>query len=47
MSPLGPLEGLPVLSLIDMAPSRAVAAWNTGDANPLIRSFVHLPADPP
>ncbi|MEY9945109.1 DNA-binding transcriptional LysR family regulator [Kitasatospora sp. GAS1066B] len=29
-------------ALIDMAPSRVVAAWNEGDPNPLIRSFVQI-----
>jgi DNA-binding transcriptional LysR family regulator len=42
MAPLG--HGLPAglaaVPLVDMAPSRVVAAWNEGDANPLIRSFV-------
>ncbi|MET8428284.1 LysR family transcriptional regulator [Nocardia sp. NPDC004860] len=33
-------EGLAVVPLIDMAPSRVVVVWNEGDANPLIRSFV-------
>lgn len=33
---------LAVVPLIDMAPSRVVAAWNEGDANPLIRSFVEI-----
>ncbi|MEV8631324.1 LysR substrate-binding domain-containing protein [Streptosporangium sp. NPDC051023] len=44
MTPLGhaPPEELAVVPLIDMAPSRVVAAWNEGDANPLIRSFVQL-----
>jgi hypothetical protein len=31
-----------VVPLIDMAPSRVVAAWNEGDASPLLRSFVQL-----
>lgn len=31
---------LAVVPLIDMAPSRAVAVWNKGDVNPLIRSFI-------
>ncbi|MGW5047846.1 LysR family transcriptional regulator [Streptomyces griseoluteus] len=31
-----------VVPLIDMAPSRVVAAWNEGDTNPLIRSFVEI-----
>ncbi|RPK61096.1 MULTISPECIES: LysR family transcriptional regulator [unclassified Streptomyces] len=33
---------LAVVPLIDMAPSRVVAAWNEGDTNPLIRSFVEI-----
>ncbi|MEU6369522.1 LysR substrate-binding domain-containing protein [Streptomyces sp. NPDC046931] len=44
MTPLGhdqPGE-LVVVPLSDMAPSRVVAAWNEGDANPLIRSFVRI-----
>ncbi|MYW70108.1 LysR family transcriptional regulator [Streptomyces sp. SID8379] len=32
-------EGLAVVPLIDMEPSRAVVAWNAGDPNPLVRSF--------
>ncbi|MCF3142455.1 LysR family transcriptional regulator [Streptomyces platensis] len=35
-----PAAGLTVVPLTDMAPSRVVAAWNEGDTNPLIRSFV-------
>ncbi|WP_329203728.1 LysR family transcriptional regulator [Streptomyces sp. NBC_01435] len=35
-----PGAGLTVVPLIDMAPSRVVVAWNEGDRNPLIRSFV-------
>ncbi|GAO11975.1 putative LysR family transcriptional regulator [Streptomyces lydicamycinicus] len=35
-----PAAGLTVVPLIDMRPSRVVAAWNEGDTNPLIRSFV-------
>ncbi|WP_405912754.1 LysR substrate-binding domain-containing protein [Streptomyces sp. NBC_00963] len=31
---------LAVVPLIDMTPSRVVVAWNKGDANPLIRSFI-------
>ncbi len=31
-----------MVPLTDMAPSRVVAAWNGGDTNPLIRSFVEL-----
>ncbi|WP_113703620.1 LysR substrate-binding domain-containing protein [Nonomuraea lactucae] len=44
MMPLGhdPPEELAVVPLIDMAPSRVVAAWNEGDANPLIRSLVQI-----
>ncbi|MER7672816.1 LysR substrate-binding domain-containing protein [Kitasatospora sp. NPDC096128] len=42
LTPLGhdlPPE-LAVVPLADMPPSRVVAAWKEGDANPLIRSFV-------
>ncbi|MEU3459532.1 LysR substrate-binding domain-containing protein [Streptomyces sp. NPDC006733] len=42
LAPLGhelPPE-LAVVPLIDMAPSRVVAAWNEHDPNPLIRPFV-------
>ncbi len=44
LAPLGPdLPGeLTVVPLVDMAPSRVVAVWNDGDANPLIRSFVEI-----
>ncbi|MFJ5222056.1 LysR substrate-binding domain-containing protein [Streptomyces sp. NPDC088400] len=35
-------EELTAVPLSDMAPSRVVAAWNEGDANPLIRSFVRI-----
>ncbi|WP_189956945.1 LysR family transcriptional regulator [Streptomyces alanosinicus] len=44
MAPLGhDLPGeLAVVPLTDMAPSRVVAAWNEGDTNPLIRSFVQI-----
>jgi DNA-binding transcriptional LysR family regulator len=35
-----PADGLTVVPLTDMPPSRVVAAWNRNDANPLIRSFV-------
>ncbi|MFG3529969.1 LysR family transcriptional regulator [Streptomyces sp. NPDC047917] len=44
LAPLGhdlPPE-LAVVSLIDLAPSRVVAAWNEGDTNPLVRSFVEI-----
>lgn len=37
-----PGEGLAVVPLIDMPPSRVVAAWNRGDTNPLLRSFVQI-----
>ncbi|MFD5699989.1 LysR family transcriptional regulator [Streptomyces lasiicapitis] len=37
-----PAEGLTVVPLIDMPPSRVLAAWNEGDTNPLIRSFVQI-----
>ncbi|MFD9725062.1 LysR family transcriptional regulator [Streptomyces sp. NPDC059072] len=42
LAPLGhdlPAE-LAVVPLIDMPPSRVVAAWNAGDTNPLVRAFV-------
>jgi DNA-binding transcriptional LysR family regulator len=44
MTPLGhdQPEELAVVRVIDMRPSRVVAAWNEGDANPLIRSFVQI-----
>ncbi|WNV87190.1 LysR family transcriptional regulator [Umezawaea sp. Da 62-37] len=35
-------DHLSVVPLTDMAPSRVVAAWNEGDTNPLIRSFVQI-----
>lgn len=34
--------GLTVVPLIDMPPSRMVAAWNEGDTSPLVRSFVQI-----
>ncbi|MFE6163795.1 LysR family transcriptional regulator [Streptomyces sp. NPDC056486] len=37
-----PGDGLAVVPLTDMPPSRVVAAWNEGDTNPLIRSFVRI-----
>jgi DNA-binding transcriptional LysR family regulator len=37
-----PAEQLAVVPLTDMAPSRAVAAWNRDDTNPLIRSLVQI-----
>jgi DNA-binding transcriptional LysR family regulator len=39
-----PPEGLTVVPLTDMPPSRVVVAWNEGDPDPLIRSFVQLAA---
>ncbi|MFF8830825.1 LysR substrate-binding domain-containing protein [Streptomyces sp. NPDC015131] len=44
MAPLGHdlSEDLAVVPLTDMAPSRVVAAWNDGDTNPLLRSFVRI-----
>ncbi|MGI5223964.1 LysR substrate-binding domain-containing protein [Actinoallomurus sp. CA-142502] len=39
-----PPAGLTVVPLIDMPPSRVVVAWNEGDTNPLIRSFVRIAA---
>lgn len=44
LAPLGhdlPAE-LVVVPLTDMPPSRVVAVWNEGDANPLVRSFVDI-----
>ncbi|WP_069173513.1 LysR substrate-binding domain-containing protein [Streptomyces griseus] len=38
----GQSEELAVVPLIDMPPNRVVAAWNKGDTNPLIRSFVEI-----
>ncbi|MFI0977187.1 LysR substrate-binding domain-containing protein [Streptomyces sp. NPDC021093] len=40
-----PAQGLTVVPLGDMRPSRVVAAWNAGDTNPLIRSFVRTAVD--
>ncbi|WP_438295741.1 LysR family transcriptional regulator [Streptomyces sp. HUAS TT7] len=37
-----PGEGLTVVPLIDMPPSRMVVAWKAGDTNPLIRSLVEI-----
>jgi DNA-binding transcriptional LysR family regulator len=37
-----PAQGLTVVPLIDIPPSRVAAAWNEGDTNPLIRSFVQI-----
>ncbi|MFE1290240.1 LysR substrate-binding domain-containing protein [Streptomyces sp. NPDC058751] len=44
LAPLGhdlPAE-FAVVPLTGMAPSRVVAAWNEGDTNPLLRSFVEI-----
>lgn len=37
-----PVPGLTIVPLIDMEPSRAVVAWQEGQENPLVRSFVRL-----
>ncbi|SER64772.1 hypothetical protein SAMN05421870_103155 [Streptomyces qinglanensis] len=37
-----PPEGLTVVPLIDLPPSRVVVAWKESDRNPLIRSFVRI-----
>ncbi|AGP52352.1 LysR family transcriptional regulator [Streptomyces rapamycinicus] len=37
-----PPDGLTVVPLADMEPSRVVVAWNEADTNPLIRSFVEI-----
>ncbi len=37
-----PPDGLTVVPLIDMEPSRVVVAWNEADTNPLIRSFAEI-----
>ncbi|MFI6472761.1 LysR substrate-binding domain-containing protein [Streptomyces sp. NPDC050516] len=37
-----PGEGLAVVPLVDMPPSRMVVAWKEGDTNPVIRSFVQI-----
>ncbi|MGC5563523.1 LysR family transcriptional regulator [Streptomyces sp. FR-108] len=37
-----PPPGLTVVPLTDMPPSRVVLAWNQGDPNPVLRSFVRL-----
>jgi DNA-binding transcriptional LysR family regulator len=44
MTPIGhhPPKELVVIPLIDMPPSRVVAAWNTADTHPLIPSFVRI-----
>ncbi|MDH6538622.1 LysR substrate-binding domain-containing protein [Streptomyces sp. SPB4] len=44
LTPVGhaPGEGLTVVPLSDLPPSRVVVAWHEGDTNPLIRSFVRI-----
>ncbi|MYU13305.1 LysR family transcriptional regulator [Streptomyces sp. SID8361] len=44
MTPMGHESpaGLTAVPLIDMEPSRVVAAWKEDDTNPLIRSFVQI-----
>ncbi|AJC53322.1 LysR family transcriptional regulator [Streptomyces sp. 769] len=37
-------DGLTVVPLADMPPSRLIVAWRSGDPNPLVRSFVALAA---
>ncbi|KOV82999.1 LysR family transcriptional regulator [Nocardia sp. NRRL S-836] len=46
MTPLGhtPPAELTVVPLADMAPSRVVVAWQSGDPNPLISSLVRIAA---
>ncbi|OLZ74741.1 LysR family transcriptional regulator [Streptomyces sp. IMTB 2501] len=39
-----PAEGLTVVRLADMPPSRLIVAWRAGDTNPLLHSFVELAA---
>ncbi|MFB7470421.1 LysR family transcriptional regulator [Kitasatospora sp. NPDC056184] len=44
LAPLGhdlPAD-LAAVPLVDLPPSRVVAAWNEGDTNPLIRSFIDI-----
>ena len=45
-TPLGqePPDGLPVVPLADMPPSRLIVAWHAADANHLVHSFVELAA---
>ncbi|MGK5543143.1 LysR family transcriptional regulator [Streptomyces sp. URMC 127] len=40
-----PVEGLAVVPLSDMPPSRVVVAWNRGDPHPLVRSFIEAATD--
>ncbi|MGP4022358.1 LysR substrate-binding domain-containing protein [Actinomadura sp. 3N407] len=35
-------EGLTAVPLADMPPSRLIVAWNSADADPLVRSFARL-----
>ena len=46
LSPLGqePPEGLTVVPLTDLPPSRLIVAWRTADVNPLLHSFIELAA---
>jgi len=46
LAPLGqePPDGLTVVPLADMPPSRLIVAWHADDANPLVHSFVELAA---
>jgi len=46
LAPLGqePPDGLTVVPLADMPPSRLIVAWPAADANPLVHSFVELAA---
>jgi DNA-binding transcriptional LysR family regulator len=49
LAPLAPLphafpQGLTVVPLADMMPSRLVVAWRKTDANPLIRSLIQIAA---
>ncbi len=37
-------RGLAMVPVADMPPSRLVVAWNSADANPLIRSFIQVAA---
>jgi DNA-binding transcriptional LysR family regulator len=37
-------QGLAMVPVADMPPSRLVVAWNSADANPLIRSFIQVAA---
>ncbi|MFD7711895.1 LysR family transcriptional regulator [Streptomyces sp. NPDC059786] len=37
-----PGDGLTVVPLLDMEPSRVVAAWHEGDTNPLVHTFVRM-----